>query len=208
MKLIRYCLLLLLTPIFCCSPKNEEASEEHIDTDLSGETIDSLSNSRRDIVTRPDTENLDPLPLPQPVLQLLEQHYRGWEKPALMSSAENGSGILNQSSFMVSGDFNGDNHQDYAIQIQKDKHVVIIAFLYSSGNWQVQELKKDILFNDRGTLKSLYQLELAEKGTTLQNQESNQEFTLQNDAVSVGIENNRTTYVLENSRFKGYITEN
>lgn len=206
MQLTRYCFLLLLVLLFNCSPKNEEVTEEHIDTDLSGDAVDSAANTRRDIVERPGTEEADPMALPQPVLQLLERHYTGWKQPTLLEGVAKNARRQNQGPYHVRGDFNGDNEQDFAVQIQQGDHVVVIAFVHNAGNWEVQELKKDILFNERGRLKSLYYLYLTEAGAKLASDETNQDFETQHDAVTVGINDDATTYVLENGRFRGYST--
>ncbi len=206
MKLTPLCFFLLLVLLVNCSPKNEEVTEEHIATDLSGEAVDSAANTRRDIVERPGTEAADPMALPQPVLQLLERHYTGWRQPTLLEGVAKAASGRNQGPFHVRGDFNGDNEQDFAVQVQQKEHVVIIAFLHNNGNWEIQELKKDILFNDRGRLKSLYYLYLTEAGTKLPNQAGDQRVELRHDAVTVGINDDATTFVFENGRFEGYST--
>ncbi|QCR21187.1 hypothetical protein C1N53_01680 [Pontibacter sp. SGAir0037] len=180
-----------------------------MNTDQLDEVADSATNTRRDIVARPGTEeDLDPLPLPQPVLQLLEKHYSGWKQPALAEGVEKNSRSHEQGPYSVSGDFNGDGQQDYAVQIQQDEHVVMLAFLQSADSWQVQELKKDILFNDRGNLKTPYYLYLTEAGQEIRNQQNNQEITTPYDAVTVALNNNAEIYVLENGRFIRYNSSN
>lgn len=207
MNIHKYLSLALLLIAFGCSPKNDEVTEEHVNTSPTGEELDTLNNARRDIVSRPETEGMEPMPLPQPVLQLLEQHYPGWSQPTLMQGAAQQARNHDQGPFMVRGNFNGDNQEDFAAQIQHKDNVIILAFLQLDNTWQLHEIKKDILFNERGNLKSMYYLHLAEAGTELQNPETRREFKAATDAIAIGIDDNTTAHIFESGRFKAYPAE-
>ncbi len=190
-----------------CSPKNEEVQTSHIETEKADSVADSIATTVKDGTATARPHETPALPLPQPVLQLLASRYPGWKEPVLLDIAkENASGKA-QGPLTVQADFNGDTLQDIALQIQHGQDVVIMALLQDSGSWQLHELKKDILFNDRGTYKSPYHLYLTQTGEQLYNYDSNKNFTTEHDAVSVSISNSTITYLYEGNKFKAYETE-
>ena len=201
----KYCTFLILLA-FACNPKNEEVSEEQIDLSPPAAAIDSVVSVEKDGTKIDQVDQATDLPLPQPVLQLLAQKYPGYEQPSLAE------GILEmydedaQGPYMLSGFFSNDTYLDYALQLQKDKDIYVVAVLDTSGTekWVLHELKRDILFNDRGTLRSVYRLMLTESGQSVTDLESGEKLELKRDAISVGFEDNVTTYVYRNNKFKRY----
>ena len=199
------CILLVLLT-FACTPKNEEIKDEQVDVETPAEALDSAADTEKDAVIINETDEDTALPLPQPVLQLLAQKYPGYRQPTLANTAHIKSEDNEQSPYLVSGDFTNDTRQDYALQLQQDKNLYIVAVTDTGdGNWSVHELKRDVMFNERGTLKSLYYLQVAEPGKTVQEAESGARYELKNEAVSVGLENDLTTYVYTDKSFKPYI---
>ncbi|GAB3204234.1 hypothetical protein ABID22_002997 [Pontibacter aydingkolensis] len=198
-------LFMLLLIAFSCSPKNEEIKDEQIALGSKEKALDSIANTEQDGVIVDDTGQDTYLPLPQPVLQLLAQKYPGYKKPMLANAARDRAAGNEQGPFLISGDFTNDTHLDHALQLQQDKNIFIVAATDTgNGSWTLHELKRDVLFNDRGTLKSLYYLQLTEPGQTLLDSESRSGFELKNNAVSVGLENDLTTYVYSDNGFKAY----
>ncbi|MDX5422937.1 MAG: hypothetical protein LPK07_04735 [Hymenobacteraceae bacterium] len=194
---------LLLTMMVACTPKNEEVTEEQVEVAPQREALDSIADTRKDALRTDENEISPNLPMPQPVMQLLTQRYPGWEQPTLTDGAIKRAQAYEQGPTVIRGDFNSDTRQDYALQLQQDKDVVILAILDGGdGNWNVYELKRDILFNERGTLKSLYYLFLTEQGEELPDSET--DAAAPHDAISVGIENKTTTYVFQENDFTEY----
>lgn len=202
-------LLVSLSCFLCfgCSPKNEEVTEEQIDTSPTEEVVDTVTNMRKDAV-KTDENNVSPtFPLPQPIMQLLTDQYPSWQEPAYTENVMSRADDITQGPGIIRGDFNGDNMQDYAIQLQQQKQVLIVAILNgSNGNWQLQEIKKDILFNDRGEFKSPYLLRLTKEGTDLQHQANRNKITSPHDAVTISLDGNDITYLYENGKFVAYNT--
>lgn len=198
------CIFLVLLA-FACSPKNDEVTEEQIDIAPQAEALDSVADTEKDAVIINETDEDTALPLPQPVLQLLAQKYPGYRQPTLAESTNKPEEDSRTSSYLVSGNFTNDTRLDYALQLQQDKSLYIVAVTDTGdGNWSVHELKRDVMFNERGTLKSLYYLQVAEPGNTVQEEENGARYELKNEAVSVGLENNLTTYVYMGKSFKPY----
>ena len=72
------------------------------------------------------------------------------------------------------------------------------------GIYKLYELKRDILFNERGTLKSPYYLYLMEQGESLRMDEKNDEVEAEHDAVAVGIAGEDVVYFYEGGSFTPY----
>ncbi|MEJ8802235.1 hypothetical protein [Pontibacter sp. H249] len=198
---------LLLILAWACSPKNEEVKDEQVDVAPQEEALDTVANTRLDAVKTDEDVITPTLPLPQPVLQLLTQKYPGYEQPVLADAASKQGTGNEQGPFIVRGDFTNDPQQDYALQLQHGKNLIIVAAIDTgNGNWSLQELKRDILFNDRGSLKSLYYLMLAEPGQELQDEESGAQIKLETEAVAVGLDDDVTVYVYRDNSFKVYNT--
>lgn len=197
--------LLLLLAMAACSPKNDEVTDEQIEVGTNGQALDTIANTKKDAL-RTDEQVIDPtLPMPQPVLQLLEQHYPGWQQPDLTAAAmQNAPGGI-QGPTLVHGDFNGDNRQDYALQLQQqDKLVIAVVLDAGDGSWKAYELKQDMLFNDDGNLRSQYYLYLIDKGKRLKNPDSAESMEAPYEALGVGTEQNNTAYLYQNGEFKAY----
>ena len=196
---------LLLILAISCSPKNEEVQDEQVDLSSKQEALDTASNTRLDAVKTDEDVITPTLPLPQPVLQLLAQEYPGFEQPILADAARKQGSGNGQGPILVRGNFTDDPQQDYALQLQQGKEVLIVAITDTGdGNWTTHELKRDILFNDRGTLKSLYYLQLAEPGQKLQQTQGGNVIELTTEAVTVGLDNEQTTYVYSKNGFKEF----
>jgi hypothetical protein len=199
-----YLSMLFLVLVLACSPKNEEVKKEQIEVSPTAEGLDSIADTKKDGVKTDENEINPTLPLPQPVLQLISNRYPGFKQPTLSNSASSRAKEHDQGAFIIRGDFNTDNQQDYGLQIQYEKDVLIIAVLDAgNGNWTIHELKKDILFNDRGTLKSLYYLFITNPIEKLQIIEAK---GFPSEAISVGIEGNTTLYVYNGSEFEEFQT--
>lgn len=207
MKKTLYLLIFTMTA-FGCTPKNEEVQEEYVEVAPAPEALDSIANTSKDGV-RTDENNIKPtMPMPQPVMQLLTKQYKGWGKPNLSSEAEARAGEHTQGPLIVRGDFNGDTLQDLAIQLQQGNDVVVVAALQvDERNYRLHELKRDILFNERGKLKSLYYLHLFEQGQELYDDAANEEMEIPHDAVALGIEGDKTVYLFQDGEFREYVLE-
>lgn len=198
-------LLGLLSLAVACGPKNEEVQDEQVEVAPPREALDSIANPKKDgLIT--DVNNINPtMPMPQPVLQLLTEQYQGWEKPTLTEEALEQAENHLQPPTIVRGDFDGDTRQDLALQLQQGDDLVIVAVLQEQeGTYRLYELKRDIMFNERGTLKSLYYLYLVEQGDTLRNEEENDDIEAAHDAVAVGIEGENVVYLYDNGEFSRY----
>lgn len=196
------CLYLLL---FACTPQNEEVTEEQIDTKSTEEVVDTLANTRQDAVNIDENNQTLNFPIPPAVTQLVADRYVSWQEPSytenVLQQAENNT----QGPGTIRGDFNGDNQQDYAMQFQQQRQVVIVAIMSeSNGNWQLHELKKDILFNDRGELKSPYLLSLTESGEKLQHPETRKQVTTPYNAITLNLDGDEAIYLYENGQFEAY----
>lgn len=200
-------LILLTILAFSCSPKNEEVTDEQVDISPPEAALDSVVSAEKDGTTIDQTDEETDVPIPQPVLQLLSQQYPGYKKPKLIEEIIKKHDEEEQGPYLVSGYFTNDTYLDHALQLQHNKNVYIVAALDTGGNkWSLHELKRDIMFNDRGTLRSVYRLILTKSGKSITDQESDEKLELKRDAISVGFEDNVTTYVYRDNRFRSYLT--
>lgn len=207
MKKTLYLLALTLAG-FACTPKNEEVKEEQVEVAPVRDALDTIASTNKDGV-RTDENNITPtLPMPQPVMQLLTEKYKGWEQPTLAAEATSRADQYSQGPMIVRGDFNGDANQDIALQLRQGNNVVIVAALQiDEENYELHELKRDILFNERGKLKSLYYLYHIEQGEELHNDMTNETMEAPHEAVAVGIEGDNVAYVFQNGEFEEYVLE-
>jgi len=197
--------VLLLAAALACSPKNEEVTDQQVETAPQQEALDSIANTAQDGLKTDQNEVSPNLPMPQPVMQLLTEHYPGWQQPTLTTGALKQAQQYAQGPTIIRGDFNSDNRQDYALQLQQGKEVIMLAVLDGGAdNWQVHELRRDILFNERGRLKSLYYLFLTESGEDLPSTRAAEEVEAPHDAVSIGIEKKVDTYIFQGDGFEAY----
>ncbi|MBF9252657.1 hypothetical protein I2I11_05080 [Pontibacter sp. 172403-2] len=197
--------LLLLLAMAACSPKNEEVTDEQIEVGADGQALDTIANTKKDAL-KTDEKTISPtLPIAQPVLQLLEQRYPGWKQPELTAMAEQNAATGEQGPTLVHGDFNGDNRQDYALQLQQQRNLVIAAVLDAGdGSWELYELKQDKLLNEQDSLKSSYYLYLIDKGEIIENTSTAGGTAAPNDALGVGNAANHTAYLYQNGKFEPY----
>jgi hypothetical protein len=196
----------LLMAALACTPKNEEVQEEHVDVAPPAEALDTISSTEVDGVSTDENDTSTSLPMPQPVMQLLTKRYMEWEQPTLADETSERSQNYTQEPTLVRGDFNGDTLQDLAIQLQQNDYIVVVAALQTQeGTYELQELKRDILFNDRGRLRSLYYLYRIEQGELLHNDTTNQDLEAPHDAVALGIADDIVAYLYENGEFRQYM---
>lgn len=208
MKHIPYLLALPLC-LLACSPENEEVKDEYVDVAPPADALDSIANVPKDAVKTDENDIKPTIPLPQPVMELLSEKYRGWEKPEIAANASRQAEAHESTAAVARGDFNGDGWQDVALQLQQGKDVVmVVAFQTSDYEYELVELRRDILFNERGTLKSLYYLFTVPQDEELQSEETGQEIELAHDALAIGMESNTTAYVYQNGSFQSYTIAN
>lgn len=201
-------LIALTLAAFACSPKNEEVQEEHVQIAPVPEALDTVTSTRRDAVRTDENDTETTLPMPQPVMQALTEQYAGWERPVLAAEAMVRADDNSLGPTIVRGDFNGDNNQDIALQLRQGNNVVIVAALQvSEGNYVLYELKRDILFNDRGTFKSLYYLFRVEQGEELHNDAANQDIEAPHDAIGVGVTGDKMAYLFQDGDFEEFTIE-
>lgn len=181
--------------MMACSPENEQVQDDNIDVGPPAKALDSIVDTPKDGVAT-DENNIKPtLPLPQPVMQLLAQRYPGWQKPAISEAALQHPEVQTGSAAITRGDFDGDKRQDVALQLQQGKEVVVVVALqHQEMKYKIVELKRDILFNDRGSLTSLYYLYTLGPGEEVTNKESGQRTQLPHDAIVLGLEETSTLY--------------
>ncbi|MBC5772541.1 hypothetical protein H8S95_00565 [Pontibacter sp. KCTC 32443] len=191
-----------------CGPENKKVTDEQIETGGRTEVLDSIANTREDGVQIDDPTIPPALTLPPPATQVLDKRYPGWQQPVLSQSAEKSAEVYEQGPTIITGNFNQDTIPDYALQLQQDKDIVMIALLQDSArNWKTYELKRDVLFNERGKLQSLYILHLLARGAELQDEtDTSKKIKAPYDAVAISTESNTTAYVLEDEAFKSYAT--
>ncbi|MDX5437852.1 MAG: hypothetical protein LPK03_11690 [Pontibacter sp.] len=206
MKNILY-LLALPFLLLACSPENEEVQDEQVDVAPPANALDSIADTQKDAVRTDENEISPTLPLPPPVMRLLADKYSNWEKPDIAASAQLHAEELNNSPGVARGDFDGDSRQDVALQLTQGKEVVIVVALQpEDGSYKLVELKRDILFNERGVLRSLYYLYTINQGEDLQSIANGNDVELTHDALAVGIEDDVTAYVYQNGVFQSYAT--
>lgn len=201
-------LLALTMAAFACSPKNEEVQEEHVEVAPIPEALDTVTSTRKDAVRTDENDTEPTLPMPQPVMQLLTEQYEGWERPVLAAEAMAHTAQHTQGPMIVRGDFNGDNNQDIALQLRQGNKIVIVAALQMDDeNYELYELKRDILFNERGTLKSLYYLYRIEQGEELHDDAANENIEAPHDAIGVGVTGDNVAYLFQDGDFEEYAIE-
>ncbi|MCJ8164657.1 hypothetical protein MKJ04_07350 [Pontibacter sp. E15-1] len=195
-------LLALACAAFSCGPKNEEVTEEQVTLSPTDEALDSIVDTRKDALQTDENETNPTLPLPPEVMGLLTQQYTGWAQPELTSEAKEQAENHEQGPMIVRGDFDGDTRQDVALQLSQNDQLIIVAALQrQEGIYTLQKLKQDILFNDRGKLKSMYYLYAVEEGEKLRNEQTMTETEAPYKAIGIGIEGNDTVYLYDNGTF-------
>ncbi|WP_162055552.1 hypothetical protein [Pontibacter pamirensis] len=201
-------LLTLSLAAYACSPVNEEVQDEYVEVAPIPEALDTITSTRKDAVQTDENETDPTLPMPQPVMQLLTEQYEGWEKPTLAQEASAQAENYTQGPMIVRGDFNGDTYQDLALQLRQGNNVVIVAALQEDEeNYELYELKRDILFNDRGTLKSLYYLYSIDQGEELHHDATNEDIEAPHDAIAVGVTGDTSVYLFQDGEFEEYTIE-
>ena len=139
--------------------------------------------------------------LPAKVKSYLNKNYSGWK----LSSVTDGCGSDYNNS-TVSGDFNGDGKNDYAVKFIKGRRGYILAFVSSGSNYKSHTLES-------GSTKDIKNqgLGIARKGETY-GEIINDDFDratrrLQNDAPAGGLcESSAYFYIYRNGAFKRAFT--
>ncbi len=194
---------MLILCLLACSPENEEVQDEHVQVAPPQEALDSIANTAKDAV-KTDENNISPtFPLPPALLQQLADKYPQWQYPELMADAVQQAVEHTESPAITRGDFTGDNLQDIALQLQKgDKVMMVAAVQQQDGNYQLYELMQDIMFNERGKLKSLYYLYRIRQGEEVENPNNANKLELPHDAIAVGVGKETTMFMYQDGRFE------
>jgi hypothetical protein len=205
MKLLTYLFALLLVALCGCEPKNQEVTDEQIETGSRTEVLDSIANTREDGVKTDGNEPIQTIELPPPVAASLNAMYPGWKQPALATDAKKQAENYPTGPTIVNGNFNSDTLQDYALQLQQGEEVIIVAILQDTARgWKTHELHRDKLFNEQGKPLSLYHVYLLEKGEEVQDLKTKKNLKTTNNAIVVSKGNSTQAYVHENGKFKPY----
>ncbi|WP_299754198.1 hypothetical protein [uncultured Pontibacter sp.] len=198
-------LYLLPLCLLACSPENEEVQEQHVQVAPPAEALDSITDTGKDALRTDENEIAPVVPLPQPVMQLLAAQYQGWERPEIAANAQQQAEEHPGTPAMAHGDFNGDNRADVALQLrQGDELIIVAAVQQQDGKYELVELKRDILFNERGNLKSLYYLYRLPQGEQIQNAHNMNEIELPHDAFVLGVGQQKSVYIYQNGGFINY----
>lgn len=205
---MKHLLYLLPLCLLACSPENEEVQDEHVEVAPPAEALDSIADTEKDALRTDENEISPTLPLPPPVMRLLADKYPDWESPEVSKEAQQQAEEHLGSPAVTRGDFDGDTRQDVALQLQKGEEIVIVAALQQQdGNYSLVELDRDILFNERGTLKSLYYLYSLPQGEQVQDMHNMNEIELPHDAIAVGVGNEVNVYLYQNGDFASFALE-
>ncbi|TXK49645.1 hypothetical protein FVR03_06015 [Pontibacter qinzhouensis] len=187
---------------FACGPKADTVTTDNISSPDS--TSEAVINSPKDgTATSPEDENWKQV-LPQEVKALLNRRYPGWEQPVLVKEVGRQMPPKAQGPLLVKADFDGNNKEDLALQVRYKEEVLMLAFLQQEASWQLHQLKKDILFNERGKLKSPFYLYLAKAGLRVRNANHPQPTATKVAAIGIGLDDNVTVFVYEAGSFQAF----
>lgn len=194
--------------LLACSPQNEQVQDADVPVQSEPQQVrDSLADIRKDALQTDELEPDPTLPLPPPAMRQLSEKYPNWQKPVIAQEAQQKAQGYASTAAIARGDFDGDNNQDVALQLQDQNEVVLVVALQKRDNvYELVELKRDILFNDRGQLKSLYYLFANRRGNEVRNAATAEKITLAQDALSVGLNGTVSTYIYEGGSFRSFAT--
>lgn len=198
------CIFLLL--LVGCNAKEDRLANE--DQALA-QTVDSLNDANIDGTETTTGPPIDlKRELPSELEVSLDQRQGIWELPTLTDFDAQRIPKEEQGPYYLQADFNGDKQLDYAVQIVKNDSAAVLALIKTKDGdgWEEHVLQKNALQNIEGKERSLYYLSLAKKEDKYYNYNTQKNFTISNDAISVGAENYTATYVYEEGAFKKYET--
>lgn len=194
---------ILLLTLLGCGPKNEEVTNEQIETDSVTQGLDSIANVQKDAVRTDENDITPTLPMPQPVIAILSEKYPGWQQPALTESAAATAQEQPQDPTLIRGAFNEDNLQDYAIQFQLGTEVVVVALLQEDeSTYTTHELMREKMVQQQDSLRSQISLQVLEKGNQLQTEK--EKLTLPHETIGVRQPQQTIAYVYQNGRFTAH----
>ena len=149
--------------------------------------------------------------LPDQIKASLDTQFPGWIFVDNYYIFDVLDGELTQKEYpfdpnLISGDFDGDNHQDYAIQItnpdQSDSTDLVLAFLWRPGGYKQFLLESMQHFSPTDEY-----LWLSRKGTHGYNAESEDSLVFPCDAVTIEIwEKASTSYLYSHGEFTRIVT--
>lgn len=182
---------------------NQVASEELID-----EQIEDGTKASIDSVARATPEGNILFPVPDTLTTLLQQRQPEAQVATLTDQALANKTAQVGNPIYLSGNFDGNNTPDYAVQVLQDDSVHIVAFLdYASKPREVSVASYPAhQLNEQWY--SVYQLKLAPKDSLVRDPRNQRQIPLPTDGISV-LEDNRTTmYVLKGARFIPFDAKN
>jgi hypothetical protein len=140
-----------------------------------------------------------PIGIPNAIKIRLDRNYPGWEMGVVSSEVDK---FFKENKFkflpvLVSGDFDGDGRNDYAIKINFKGKWHAIVFLARGGDY------KEYVLMEGGNVPGLdVYLSIYEKGEKGFNFENGKYFFFENDAIEVGFyEKGSITYTYKNGNF-------
>ncbi len=151
--------------------------------------------------------------LPEQISRSLDKSFPGWRLSRVDKEIVDflNSRMADSQPNLISGDFDGDGHEDYALLIEHTNftepgktftHVLEkLVFLKRGTDFKRFELEKYTPAN------SIVYMTLAKKGEKSREFESGKEFVYDNDSISISyLEKASGTYIYENEKFR-YVTE-
>lgn len=149
--------------------------------------------------------------LPNEIKTRLDSQFPGWTFADNYYIFDVQDGDLTQQKYpfdpnFISGDFDGDDHQDYAVQIvnpgEPDSTDLFLAFV-----WSPQGFKQSLLQSIRHFYLPDEYLWLSKKGTKGYDVESDSSFVFPRDAITIEIwEKASTTYLYSDGTFNEILT--
>ena len=184
-----------------CGSKSADGRYNTADAEINKTQIDADTKASIDSVAKATPRGGLTLPLPDTLTALLNQKRPPVQVAPLPDQILMQKRLQIENPVYVTGDFNGNNSRDYAVQVLDNDSIQILAFLDYAGQAQEMRIASYPAQKLSTGFHSLYQLKLAPKDSVVSDFRNQKRRPLGMDGVSV-IEQNRTTmYVLKNNRF-------
>ena len=184
-----------------CGSESADGRYKTGDEEIKKSQIEANTKASIDSVAKATPRGNITFPLPDTLTALLNKKQPPVQVAPLPDQILMQKQMQVNNPIYLTGDFNGNNSRDYAVQVLDNDSIQILAFLDYAGKTREMRIASYPAQKLSTGFHSLYRLKLAPKDSVVSDFRNQKKRPLGIDGVSV-IEKNRTTmYILKNNRF-------
>ena len=201
MKLIPVVSAMLLSGLFSCGSETADGNFRTRGNREIKEQIEPGTKASIDSVAKATSKGEIVFPVPDTLTRLLSQMRPNAKMAPLPDQVIADQSTRVNNPLYLTGDFNGDNARDYAVQVLENDSIHILAFLDYAGQPRETKIATYATQKLKQGNYSTYKLKLAPKDSVVTDYRTQKPKPLATDGVIVMQETRSALYLMQNGRF-------